>query len=249
MRNGYIPERAMFIYAHPDDIEFGVAGTAAKWAKHDCEVTYVVITDGNVGTHDESLSAAELAQIRRSEQSAAAEVVGANCVFLGYHDGLLEPTLALRKQLVKLIRQHRPNVVVCGDPTLYFRGERINHPDHRAAGKAAIDAVFPSSEMRLLHPEFEAEGIMPHKVNYVYISTWPDGNYYIDISESIDLKVEALRQHVSQVGDRDVEKRLKEWAAMVGQKVGFHYAESFKRITLKAIETEEEKEETQEKES
>lgn len=228
----------MFIYAHPDDIEFGVAGTAALWAKHGTEVIYVVITDGNVGSHEPDMTAEKLAEIRRAEQTAAAEVAGASCIFLGYHDGLLQPTLELRQQLVRLIRQHKPNVVVCGDPTLYFSGDgtRINHPDHRAAAQAAIDAVFPASEMHLLYNEMEAEGIMPHKINYVYVSYGSNANYYVDISETIDTKIEALRQHVSQLGDWDPEERIKEWSAGTGKKVGFKFAEAFQRIVLQEIE-------------
>ncbi len=237
MHNGYVPERAMFIFAHPDDIEFGVAGTAAKWAKLGSIVTYVVITDGNVGSHDKEISVAELAKIRREEQTAAANVAGAkNCIFLGYFDGLLEPTLELRKELVKLIRIHKPNVVVCGDPTMYFRGDRINHPDHRAAAKAAIDAVFPSSEMHLLHREFEEEGITPHKVNYVYVRTMEEINYFVDITNTIDTKIEALRKHVSQLGDWDPEERIKGRAAETGKQVGFAFAESYRRMTLQPVE-------------
>ncbi|MCB9420649.1 MAG: PIG-L family deacetylase [Ardenticatenaceae bacterium] len=228
----------MFIYAHPDDIEFGVAGTAALWARHGAEVIYVVITDGNVGSHEPDMTAEKLAEIRRAEQTAAAEVAGASCIYLGYHDGLLQPTLELRQKLVRLIRQHKPNVVVCGDPTIYFSGDgtRINHPDHRAAAQAAIDAVFPACEMHLLYSEMEDEGIMPHKVNYVYVSYGSNPNYYIDISETIDTKIEALRQHVSQLGDWDPEDRIKEWSAGTGRKVGFKYAEAFQRIVLQEIE-------------
>ena len=211
MSKQYVPERAMFIYAHPDDIEFGVAGTAAKWAKHGSEVTYVVITDGNVGSHDPEMTAEKMAEIRRVEQQAAADVAGAKrCIFLGYHDGLLVPTLELRRELVKLIRTYKPNVVVTGDPSLYFRGDRLNHPDHRAAAKAAIDAAFPASEMRLLYPEMEAEGIKSHKVNYVYVSNWEDANYYEDITESFTTKMVALRQHVSQLNGNDPEERLRD---------------------------------------
>lgn len=238
MSTPYIPERAMFIYAHPDDIEFGVAGTAALWAKNGCEVIYVVLTDGNVGSHDAQMTAEKLAAIRREEQTAAANVIGATCIFLGEHDGLLQPTLELRKKLVRLIRRHRPNVVVSGDPTVYFPSDSyINHPDHRAAAQLALDAVFPAAEMHLLYPDLDAEGIAPHKVNYIYIS-WPSQppNLFIDISETLDLKIEALRQHVSQLGDWDPTERLKEWSSEVGAKVGFAHAESYYRITLKAIE-------------
>ncbi len=238
MSTTYIPKRAMFIYAHPDDIEFGVAGTAALWAKNGAEITYVVITDGNVGSHEPGMTAEKLAATRRAEQTAAAKLAGASCIFLGYHDGMLQPTMELRKQLVRLIRQHKPNVVVCGDPTMYFPpgGTRINHPDHRAAAQAAIDAVFPAAEMPLLYPDLDEEGLSPHKVNYVYVSYGRDSNYYVDITETIDLKIEALRQHTSQLGDWDPEDRLRDWAARTGEKVGFKYAEAFQRIILKEVE-------------
>ncbi len=239
MSSGYVPERAMFIYAHPDDIEFGVAGTAAKWAAADCEVTYVLLTDGNVGSHEDGMSVAELARIRRAEQTAAAEVVGAQCIFLGHDDGLLQPTLELRKELVRLIRRHRPNAVVCGDPTLYFPSDTyINHPDHRAAAQVALDAVFPASEMSLLYPDLADEGLAGHKVNYVYVHWGQDPNVYIDISDWIDVKIKALRQHESQLGEWDPTDMLKEWSATAGAKVGFAYAEAFRRITLKPIEEE-----------
>jgi LmbE family N-acetylglucosaminyl deacetylase len=231
--SSYIPERAMFIFAHPDDIEFSVAGTAAKWAKHGSEVTYVVLTDGNVGSHDPEMTREQIGQIRRQEQAAAAKVAGAaHCVFLGYDDGSLEPTLTLRKQLVKLIRQLRPNAVVCGDPNMYFRGERLNHPDHRAAARAALDAVFPACEMRLLYPEFEAEGIQPHKVNFVFITTDQELNHFEDISESIDIKLNALNEHRSQLGDIDYSDRMRERASNVGKQVGLAYAEAFRRFTV-----------------
>jgi LmbE family N-acetylglucosaminyl deacetylase len=232
----------MFIYAHPDDIEFGVAGTAARWVRAGSKVIYVVITDGNVGSHEEGMTAVGIAEIRRAEQEAAAAVAGASeCIFLGYHDGLLQPTLELRKDLVRLIRKYRPNVVVCGDPSVFFPGNRrINHPDHRAAATAAIDAVFPAAEMPLLYPELEADGLLPHKVNYVLLSNAAEATYYVDISETIDVKIEALRQHPSQLGDWDPEERMKEWAALIGEKVGFKYAEGFRLITLKVPEEDEE---------
>ncbi|RMD47930.1 MAG: PIG-L family deacetylase [Candidatus Thermofonsia bacterium] len=237
MSNTYIPERALFIYAHPDDIEFGVAGTAALWAKHGAEVTYIVITDGNVGSHEDTMTREELAQLRRTEQTAAANVVGAKCIFLGYHDGLLQPTLELRKELVRHIRTIRPNVVVCGDPTAFFPSDTyINHPDHRAAAQAALEAVFPAAEMNLLYPDLLEEGLTGHKVNYVYVSFGDKANYYVDITETIDLKIKALRQHKSQLGDWDPEERIKNWAAEVGSKVGFAYAERFRRIVQKPVE-------------
>jgi LmbE family N-acetylglucosaminyl deacetylase len=229
----------MLIYAHPDDPEFSAGGTAARWARSGSEVIYVVITDGNVGTHDEGMSAERLIETRRAEQRAAAETAGAKeCNFLGYHDGLLQPTLELRKELVRLIRQYRPNAVVCGDPSSFFpNASRINHPDHRAAATAAIDAAFPAAEMHLLYPELEAEGLRPHKVNYVYISNpSQEPNLFVDISETIEVKIAALRCHESQLADFEIEERIRGWNSELGQNVGFAYAERFLRITLQEPE-------------
>lgn len=239
----YIPERAMFIFAHPDDIEFGSAGTAAKWVKGGAEVIYVILTDGNIGSHEEGMTAVKIAQVRRAEQTAAAETVGASCIFMGEHDGLLQPTPELRKRLVRLIRKHKPNVVVCGDPNFWYSEGYINHPDHRAAGQVALEAVFPSADSPLLFPELMAEGYEPHKVNYVYISFGRrEANLYVDISDTIDLKITALKKHASQMKEWDPEERMREWASQTGQKVGFKYAEAFYRISLKPIEPEKETE-------
>jgi LmbE family N-acetylglucosaminyl deacetylase len=228
----------MFMYAHPDDIEFGVAGTAALWARHGSEVYYVLMTDGNVGSHAEGMTTEMCADIRRAEQLAAAEEAGVKeVIFLGLHDGLLQPSLELRKELVRLIRRYRPNAIVCGDPTVYFPSEtRINHPDHRAAATAVVEAVFPAAEMGLLYPDLLAEGFAPHKVNYVYISAPHDANYYVDTSSTIDVKIAALRRHKSQLEDWDPEEPIKSWNATVGKKVGFAFAEAFRRITLKEPE-------------
>lgn len=237
--NDYIPARAMFIFAHPDDIEFGSAGTAAKWVRGGAEVLYVVLTDGNIGSHEPGMTAEKLAEIRRQEQTAAAEVVGATCIYMGEPDGRLQPTLELRQKLVRLIRQHKPNVVVCGDPNFYYSEGYINHPDHRNAGQVALEAVFPSADSPLIFPELLDEGFEPHKVNYVYISFGRrDANTYIDITDTIDLKLKALRCHVSQLGDWDPEPMLKEWTSEAGNKVGYKYAEGYFKITLKEDELE-----------
>ena len=238
MSSAYTPQTAMFIFAHPDDIEFGVAGTAARWARAGCRVVYVVITDGNVGSHEAGMTAERLAEIRRAEQTAAAEVAGAECVYLGYHDGFLQPSLELRKDLVRLIRQYKPDAVVCGDPTAFFPTENyINHPDPRAAATAALDAVFPAAEMSLLYPDLAAEGLVGHKVDYVFVTFGERVNYYVDITDTIDLKITALKKHVSQLGEWDPAGMLRQWAAETGKKVGFAFAEGFFRITLKAVET------------
>ena len=234
----YIPARALFICAHPDDLEFGVAGTAAKWAKQGAHITYVLLTDGNAGSHELEMTKENLAALRREEQRQAAALTGVQeCLFLGHDDGLLVNSLELRKELVRIIRQTKPNVVGAMDPTNVFPSDTyINHPDHRAAGTAAIDAVFPASEMRLLYPDLDAEGLEPHKVNYVYLYFTQEANYYVDISETVEQKIEALRAHKSQMGEWDPAERIRTWAAETGAKVGFKFAERYRRITLKADE-------------
>lgn len=240
MSGAYIPKRAMFIFAHPDDIEFSSAGTAALWAKHGSDVLYVVLTDGNIGSHDPDMTAEKLAAIRREEQTAAATVAGAKVTYMGEPDGLLQPTPTLRKKLVRLIRQHKPNVVVCGDPTYYYGETYINHPDHRNAALAALEAVFPSADSPLIFPELVTEeGLEPHKINYVYMtSNGPEATLLVDISETIDTKLAALREHKSQLKEWDPEERMRNWTAEVGKKAGFSHAEGFKKITLREPEPE-----------
>jgi LmbE family N-acetylglucosaminyl deacetylase len=145
----------------------------------------------------------------------------------------------VRKRLVRLIRQFRPEAVVCGDPRRYFSGSTyINHPDHRAAARAAVEAVFPAAEMNLLYPDMLAEGLTGHKPNFVYISTRMDPDCYVDVSETVELKIEALRQHKSQMGDWDPGPRIRERLAELGKEAGCAYAESFRRMMLKPLEGE-----------
>jgi LmbE family N-acetylglucosaminyl deacetylase len=224
------PRSAMVIVAHPDDAEFTVAGTVAKWAKSGCQVTYVVCTDGNAGSHDPEHTRESLARIRRAEQQDACDTVGvANLVFLGHDDGQLEPSLELRRELVREIRAHRPEVVITWDPTRLFGGDRyINHPDHRAASQATLDAVAPASAMPLLWPEVGP----PHQVQKVYISGPDEPNNWVDISDTIDLKIAALRKHASQMGDWDPSERIRDWNAESGKAQSLAYAESFRVILL-----------------
>ena len=207
----YVPPSAMTIFAHSDDAEFIVSGTIAKWARAGCEVTFVVITSGNVGTHDPKYSRKTLTRARESEQEAAARVLGVkNVVFLGYDDCELVPTLELRRRLVREIRKHRPEVVICGDPQAwFFEDYYINHPDHRAAAAAALEAVFPCSEMELLWPE---EGAA-HEVRAVYVCATHSPNTWIDITGTIDKKIESLRAYGSQVAGWDPSEKIRERAA------------------------------------
>ncbi len=228
-KNG-IPKSAMVIIAHPDDAEFTMAGTVALWARAGCRVIYVICTDGNAGSHEPGMTRERLAEIRRAEQRAACATLGVEeVVFLGYDDGQLQPTLELRRDLVRVIRHYKPEVVLTGDPTRLFAGDRyINHPDHRAAGQAALDAVAPASAMPLLWPEVGA----PHRVQRVYVHGNAEPNLWVDITETLDQKIAALKQHASQIGGWDPAEWITAWAAEVGKEKGLAYAESFLVITL-----------------
>ncbi len=207
----YVPKSAMTIFAHPDDTEFSAAGTIAKWAQAGCEVTLVVCTSGNVGTHDLKYTRETLAATRKKEQKAAAQLLGVtNIIFLGHDDCQLQPSLELRRELVRAIRKYKPEVVICGNPNGWLYGnEYINHPDHRAAAAAALEAVFPCAEMELLWPE---EG-PAHKVHAVYVMTDDKPDVWINITDTIDLKIESLKAHTSQMGDWDPSPMIREWAA------------------------------------
>jgi len=229
------PQRVLVIAAHPDDIEFVVAGTTAKWRRAGSAVRYVVATSGDAGSRDPRMTRSELARLREAEQRAAAAIVGVEEVgFLGYPDGIVEPTLALRRDLVREIRRFRPEAVICFDPTMVFAGNGyINHPDHRAVAQAALDAVAPAAAMPLIFPELRLEGLEPHQVRTVWVTSGEQANVWIDISETIERKIEALRQHASQFPDGwDPAEMLRGWAAESGEKVGMRYAESYRRITL-----------------
>ena len=229
----YLPTRALSIHAHPDDQEFTVAGTLAKWAKAGCEIVSVILTSGDAGSNDPKHGAEykpTLARLREREQKAANTVLGVkDTIFLGYPDGELEATLALRKQLTRIIRQHKPDTVVIGDPQGVFYGNGyINHPDHRAAAQAALYAIFPSSETRLIFTDLLAEGHEPHKVRRVYVHGAEKADTWVDVTETIDVKLAALRKHVSQLGEWDPEKMLREWAEEEAKDKGFQYAEAYK---------------------
>lgn len=206
-----IPSSAMAIFAHPDDAEFTVAGTLAKWARAGCETTVVLITSGNVGTHDPTHTREELGRVREEETRAAMAVLGVrDVVFLGHNDCEVVNTIDLRRELVREIRAHRPEVVICADPQSLFFGDRyVNHPDHRAGGAAALEASFPCAEMELLWPEAGT----PHRVQAIYVSSTTEPNAAVDITKTIDAKIAALRCHKSQLGDRDPSGMIRAWAS------------------------------------
>lgn len=209
-----IPERVLMIQAHPDDAEFGIGGTIAKWAAAGSEIYYCSITSGDKGTKDPDISGEELVALREQEQLEAAKILGVkDVIFLRYLDATLEPNLDLRRDLTRVIRQVRPTALMCFDPTMRLSGDGyINHPDHIAAGEASLAAVFPSCRDRRTFPELLEEGLEPIEVPSVYIFAAKEADTWIDISDHIDTKIAALREHVTQVGvDADLEF-VREWA-------------------------------------
>lgn len=230
----HTPERVLIIVAHADDIEFGIGGTVARWTAAGTQVTYCIVTDNSSGSNDPQVNGSDLVRIREMEQRAAAEVLGVQDVrFLRYPDGTLQHTLELRRELTRLIRQVRPQIVVTMDPTTIFAptNDYINHPDHRAAAEAAIYATFPSAETRPIFPELLAEGLEPHRVHYLYLNFTLQPNLHVDITDTFDRKAEALLCHKSQVSE-EVVKFIREWDQRSGALIGASLAESFRVMTL-----------------
>jgi LmbE family N-acetylglucosaminyl deacetylase len=221
--------RILVIAAHADDIEFGMAGTVARWTEEGHEVAYCLITDGSAGSNDPNVDPQALVETRHAEQIAAAAAVGVDTVrFLGYADGVLQPTLELRRELTRLIREWKPQRVVCQDPTTVFVDKNyINHPDHRAAGEAAIYAVFPSAETRPIFPELLSEGFEPHKVEELWMTLTLAPDTFVDITPTIDRKIESLLCHRSQVGP-DAAEWIRKWNAEDGERAGVPFAEGFR---------------------
>lgn len=230
------PIRVMAIYAHPDDPEFFSGGTLIKWGLEGKELVYVLATSGDKGTDDPQMTGPRLMEIREAEQRAAATHAGANTlIFLHYADGELEATLGLRRALTRLIRQHKPDIVVTNDPTTRWTGNGgINHPDHQAIGNATLDAVYPSARDRFTFVElWHDEGLEPHKVTQVYLSGTLDPNAKVDITNVFEKKLAAIYEHKSQVKDVEgLTKRMRDSydPAFADEKV---YTESFRVLTLR----------------
>lgn len=236
----YIPESAMAIVAHPDDIEFSCAGTLARWARAGARISYVLCTSGDVGIDAEGMTRQRAIEIREAEQREAARLAGASeVIFLREPDGMLVATLELRKRLVREIRRFRPEVVITGDPTIVWAGsDYINHPDHRAAATAALDAVFPAAGQPNLFEEIALEGFKAHKPRKVYVNTWGnDAEVFVNIEETIEIKIAALRAHASQMKDWDPAESIRNWAAERAKGKEMAYAEGFRVVTLVDDET------------
>lgn len=233
--NFYVPESAMAIVAHPDDIEFSCVGTLARWAKAGARISYVLCTSGDVGIAEEGMTRERAAEIREAESREAARIAGATeIIFLREPDGLLQATLELRKKLVREIRRFRPEVIITGDPTVVFAGpDYINHPDHRAAALAALEAAFPAAGQPNLFEELAEEGLKAHKPRKVYVNVWDNNaDVFVNIEDTIDVKIAALRAHKSQMGDWDPEPMVREWAANSAKGKEMAYAEAYRVVTL-----------------
>lgn len=205
-QNGQRIERVMGIFAHPDDPEFFSGATFARWASEGAHITFIVATSGDKGSDDPEMTHEKLAQIREEEERNAATALGVQeVIFLRYPDGELQPTLELRRDLTRLIRMKKPDTVVTCDPTVFWYGTGyINHPDHRAIGTATLEAVFPTARDRLNFIELERdEGLDPHKVRNIYISGAAEPTTRVDVTDHIDTKIKALREHKSQIKDMD----------------------------------------------
>ncbi len=220
--------RVMVIMAHPDDAEFSCGGTVASYTAAGARVEYVLATSGNRGSHEPGMTPEKLAAIREAEQRAAAEVLGvAEVTFLGYNDGEVEPSLALRRELAFLLRKGRPDIVLTFDPWQHYQV----HPDHRAVGQTTLDAVA-NARMPMCYPEQISGNVRDHRVKDVYFFATDHPNYWVDITETIDKKIAALRCHVSQVGDRDMDPFIRARARTVGQDHRMLYAEAFKHLPM-----------------
>ena len=230
-----VPERAMVVCAHPDDAEIGAGGTAALWASKGCEITYVICTNGSSGSNDPDMTSERIVEIRNEEQREAAEVIGvSNVVFLDHPDGQLEADRTLLAELVQAIRTHKPDAVFTHDP---FRMGGFNHRDHRNAGITVQDAVYPYARDHLHFPELAQQGIAPHKVQEVYYWHADQPNCVIDVTESIDIRIDALSRHRSQVpglslGD-DADRRIRDRAREAAKSAPFEFGEAFRRISAR----------------
>ena len=207
-------DRVLVVCAHPDDVDFGAAGTVATLIDQGAEVRYCIVTDGEAGGSDRSLPRAEMAKVRRKEQRAAAAVLGVHEVtFLGYPDGRLAPSLELRRDLSRVIREGRPDLVISQSPERNWTIIYASHPDHLAAGEATVNAVYPDSRNPFAHPELLDEGLEPHTVRALWLTAAPAANVAVDITDTFEHKVKALRSHESQgTDDPGIRERIGQWA-------------------------------------
>jgi LmbE family N-acetylglucosaminyl deacetylase len=231
-----IPQRILIVLAHPDDPEFFCGATIARWVRAGHQVYYCLLTCGDKGTKDRSLKSNELCSIRQEEQKAAAAVLGVTQVmFLNYEDGYLVADLALRRDITRVIRQVRPDILVTCDPTtLYTSDSRINHPDHRAAGQAALDAVFPAARDHLIFIElWRDENLEPQIVREIWVCGTLEPNVVLDVTGTWETKIQALYQHKSQIGDpQKLAERIRNRRTPASTPEFPRYEEKYRRLVI-----------------
>jgi len=227
------PAHVMVVTPHPDDAEFGVAGTVARWTSEGKDVIYVVCTNGDKGTSNPNMKPDELVRIREQEQLAAAKLLGVReVIFLRHPDQALEDTSEFRKEIVRLIRMYKPETVITAD--LYRR--YIWHRDHRITSQVTLDAVFPYARDFLSYPDLLEEGLQPHKVKEVLLWGADEPNYRTDITDTFDIKIAALRCHKSQISDNpstELERWLRERHKMLAKGEDYELAEAFYRLEIR----------------
>jgi LmbE family N-acetylglucosaminyl deacetylase len=227
----------LVVTAHPDDVDFGAAGSVAAWVKDGVEVAYCIVTDGDAGGSDRTISRPDMAKLRQQEQRAAASEVGVTAVtFLGYPDGRLTSTIELRRDVSRVVRQFRPDRLVCQSPERYWDRIGASHPDHLAAGEAATCVAYPDARNPFAHPELLEEGLEPYSVKELWLMASPHSNRAVDVTATFERKIAALRQHKSQIGDgSELEERLRGWLSANAQAAGLeegYLAELFQVVQM-----------------
>ncbi|MBI21228.1 MAG: GlcNAc-PI de-N-acetylase [Chloroflexi bacterium] len=230
-------KKAMVVVAHPDDAEWGCSGSVARLCREGVEVVYVLCTDGSKGTEDRSIDGYKLSEIRKNEQIKAGEILGLkDVIFLNHPDGYLEATLDLRRDISREIRRWKPDLLITTNPKRdLMTSNYLGHPDHFAAGEAALSAVFPAARDHLTFPELISEGYDTHKVKEVWVMMFGENaNYWYPISkEDVEKSVKSLHSHVSQVKNPDeASKWMKNRRSELGETIGADYAEGFRRYKL-----------------
>jgi LmbE family N-acetylglucosaminyl deacetylase len=228
-------ERILVVTAHPDDVDFGAAGSVARRTDAGIDVAYCVVTDGEAGGRHSGIGPSELAELRRVEQTTAAKVVGVtDLTFLGYPDGRLMASIELRRDITRVIRRVRPQRVLCQSPERNYQRIYASHPDHLACGDAALAAVYPDARNPFAHPELLDEGYEPWAAEEIYVMTASGPDTFVDITDTADCKIEALRSHVSQMPDPErIEQLVRGWGATLAEQAGFppgHLAEGYLRV-------------------
>ena len=229
-------KKFLAISAHPDDLEFTCAGTTAALVQKGNEVNYLIISDGSKGGHKVKLSSKKLAKIRQTEQKRAANVLGVkNVFFLGLKDGEIENTQSLRKKIVQIIRKVKPEIILSFDPAnSSFDNPYRLHRDHRQTAEAVFDSIYPAAGSASFFPELLKQGYSPHQIKEIWFFAAEKPNKFINISKTLDKKIEALFQHSSQIADlKGVEKRVKTWAKSAGKKKKYQYAEVFRVLKFR----------------